>query len=175
MKILKGLIACTAFMLIVPGAFAQTIDEDTKCGTVEKIMESPSLDKQRVREVVNYILQTMQAVDRVHALKGKNEILTQMTGEGRSSVALIVTDRCHSHRDLTLADTAVETYEAIRAMRASLALSQPLPKLAQAPIARRRLSAVVPHARRVSRVSERRTERVTDASNWSESDFSANP
>ncbi len=156
MRVLKSLIASTAFILIGSGALAQNIDEDTKCGTIEKIMDAPSPDKQRVREVLSYILQTMQALDRVHGLRSKTEILSHMTVDGRSLVALAVTDRCRSHGGLTLADTAVETYEAIRAMHAGLGLNEPQRKWAQRPIAHRRVRVVVSRPRLALRMTLRR-------------------
>jgi hypothetical protein len=123
MRVLKSLIVCTAFIFSGSEASAQTIDDDTKCATIELIMYAPSPDKQKVRGVLDYTLQTMQAVDRTHRLRGHIEIFPQMTGDGRTSVALIAVNRCRSHASITLADTAIETYEAIRTIRTSVGLN----------------------------------------------------
>jgi len=117
------LVASTAFVFAGTGAFAQSLDQDTPCGEVVKVMTAPSPDQQNVKEILDFALETMQDVDRLHGLKGQNQIFPRMSKEGRSSLALIVADRCHGREDLPLADAAIETYEAIRTMRTSLALA----------------------------------------------------
>jgi hypothetical protein len=136
MRVIKRLIVCTGFIFTGSEAFAQVIDEDTKCGTVEAIMSAPSPDNQKVREILDFTLQTIQALDRSHRLRRQIEILPQMTVDGRTSVALIVADRCRSRTGITLADTAVETYEAIRTMRTSLGLNAQRRKSARRTLAR---------------------------------------
>jgi hypothetical protein len=113
-SILRALIAFAAFVFAGTGAFAQTIDEDTSCRAVAEVMTAPSPDPQKVKEILDFSLRTMQAVDRLHRLKGQIEIFPQMPEDLRSSVALFVSHRCRSREGLTLADTAIETYEAIR-------------------------------------------------------------
>jgi hypothetical protein len=149
--VLRGLIVCTALAFIGSGAFAQIIDDDTKCKTIEKIIYTPSPDKERVKEVLEYIIQTMRALDRLHGLKGKTEIFPKMTEDSRSAMALVVADRCRSYSGLTVADTAIETYETFRAVKASLGLSKPGRKWAHGRITRRYSSASVLGPRQVSR------------------------
>ena len=108
------MVASAAFLFAVTGVSAQSVDEDTSCGAVVKVMAAPSPDQRKVKEILDFALQTMQAVDRLHRLRGQTEIFPQMSEALRSSIALFVAQRCHSREDLTLADTAIETYEAIR-------------------------------------------------------------
>jgi hypothetical protein len=123
MSVLRCLVAFTAFAFAGTDAFAQSLDEDTSCRAVVEVMTAPSPDQQKIKEILDFSLQTMQAVDRLHRLKGQIEIFPQMSEEVQSSLALIVTHRCSSREGLTLADTAIETYEAIRTLRRNLALS----------------------------------------------------
>ena len=154
--VLRGLIVCTALAFIGSGAFAQVTNDDTKCETIEKIINAPSPDKERVKEVLEYIIQTMRALDRLHGLKGKTEIFPKMAEETRSAMALVVADRCRSYSGLTVADTAIETYEAFRIVKASLSLSKPGRKWAPGRVTRRYSSASVPAPRQVSRSMVRR-------------------
>jgi len=114
MNVLRCLVSATVFVFAGTGAFAQGLDEDTSCGAVVKVMTDPSPDQHKVKEILDFALQTMQAVDRLHHLKGQTEIFPQMSEDLRSSIALFVTHRCRSREELTLTDTAIETYEAIR-------------------------------------------------------------
>jgi DNA-binding FrmR family transcriptional regulator len=123
MSILRCLFAFTVFVFAGTDAFAQSLDEDTSCGAVVEVLAAPSPDQQKVKEILDFALQTMQAVDRLHRLKGQLEILSQMSEEMRSAVALFVTDRCRSREGLTLADTAIETYEGLRTRAKELALA----------------------------------------------------
>jgi hypothetical protein len=123
MSVLRYLVALAAFVFTGTGAFAQNLDEDTSCGDVVKVMTAPSSDQQKVKEVLDFALQTMQGVDRLHRLKGQIEIFPQMSGDMRSSLALFVAHRCRSREEVTLADTAIETYEAIRNHAKKLALA----------------------------------------------------
>jgi hypothetical protein len=143
MSDLRCLFASTAFVFTGAGAFAQGLDQDTACRTVVKLMAASSPDQQKVKEILDYALQTMQDVDRLHRLGGQIEIFSQMPEKGRSSIASIVVDRCRSHKELTLADTATETYEAIRTMRTSLALNAERRKLARRALAGHRLAPAV--------------------------------
>jgi hypothetical protein len=91
---------------------------------VVKVMTDPSLDQRELKGILSFALQTMQALDRLHGLKGQIEIFPQMSEDLRSSIALFVAHRCRGREGLTLADTAIETYEAIRTRaRKSLALA----------------------------------------------------
>jgi hypothetical protein len=123
MRVLRSIIPCAVLAFSGSNAIAQVIDDDTKCAAIENIIQTASPDRQKV---VNYIVETMRALDRVHGLKGKIEIFPQLTEDGRSALALIVTDRCRTRGSLTVADTAIETYEAIRAIKPSLVQSKPL-------------------------------------------------
>jgi hypothetical protein len=117
------LVVFTVCIFSGTGAFGQSLDEDTSCGAVVKIMTAPSPDQQKVREISDFTLQTMQAVDRLHRLKGQTEIFPQMSEDLRSSIALFVAHRCTGREGITLADTAIETYEAIRSHPKELVLT----------------------------------------------------
>ncbi len=130
MRVLTGIISCAILASSGANAFTQVIDDDTKCAAIENIIQTSSPDKEKVKEVVDYIVETMRALDRVHARKGKTEIFPQLTEDGRSALALIVTDRCRIQGSLTVADTAIETYEAIRAAKPSFVQSKLLQKWA---------------------------------------------
>jgi hypothetical protein len=123
MRLLRWLVAATAFVFAGTGAFSQSLDQDITCEAVVKVMAAPSPDQQKVKQILDLALQTMEAVDRLHRQKGQIGIFPQMCEEGRSSVALIVVQRCRSREGLTLADTAIEAYEAIRTMRTRLGLA----------------------------------------------------
>jgi hypothetical protein len=117
------MVASTAFLFAVTGVSAQSVDEDTSCGAVVKVMTAPSPDQLKAKEILGFALQTMQAVDRLHRLRGQTEIFPQMSEGLQSSIALFVAQRCHNREGLTLADTAIETYEAIRRHPKELALA----------------------------------------------------
>ena len=123
MYVLKCFIASTAMLLTGSGAYTQSLDDDTTCGAIVKIIDAPSPDQQKVKEVLDYTLEIMKAVDRLHQVRGQAAIFPQMSKEGRSSVALTVTERCRSREAISLADTAIETYEGIRTMRTILGLN----------------------------------------------------
>ncbi len=123
MNVLKCCITSILLLLAGSAAYAQSLDDDTTCGAIVKVMDAPSPDKQKVKEILDYTLEIMKAVDRLHQLRGQIEIFQQMSREGRSSVALMVTERCRSREAITLADTAIETYEAIRTTRTVLGLN----------------------------------------------------
>lgn len=131
MRLLAILMAGTVFLSVKSETIAQSLDEDTKCGMIETIVYAPAPDKREVQQILNYTLETMQAIDRLHRLRGQTAIFPQMTDEGRTALALVVANRCRSHAGLTLADTAIEIYEAIRTMRTSLALNGPRRKWAR--------------------------------------------
>ncbi len=115
MKVLKSLAVSTLLMFAAPCAFAQGIDDDTKCEALEALSQAPSGGGGRLKEAAGYIQETMRALDRLHGHKGKAEILTQMTDDGRSSLVQTVVSHCHERQAVTIADTAIETYEAARA------------------------------------------------------------
>jgi hypothetical protein len=125
MRVFKSLIACAAILLLGNRAFADVIDDDTKCRKV--VTATPSADTQTSEEIVKYVLATFRAIDHLHNLRNQVEILPQMTAEGQSLLALLVLDRCRSRGDMYIADIAVETYEGVRGRRDSLALNGRLP------------------------------------------------
>lgn len=137
MSILKCLVAGISLIPAASAALAHSIDQDTPCEAIVKILEAPALDQQRVKEVLDYTLETMQGVDHLHRLKGQIEIFPQMSEDGRVSLALIAIRRCQDRPAVPLADTAIETYEAIRGKRASLGLNGQQQKLAHAVTPRR--------------------------------------
>lgn len=126
MRVLRSIIACAVFVSSGSHLFAQVVDDDTKCAVIESITQTSAPDQQK--EVVTYIVETMRALDRVHGRHGKTEILPQLTEDGRSALALLVTDRCRTQGSLTVADTAIETYEAIRAIKIAFVRSNHSPK-----------------------------------------------
>ena len=126
MTSLRIFVGCVILTLSGSAVSAQVMDDDTKCGAIASLFEAPSPDRQRVKEVVNYIIETMQAVDRLHGRSGKFEIFPSMTEDARSSLALIVSDRCRNRSSLTVADIAIETYEALRAIKPSTSLNKPV-------------------------------------------------
>lgn len=115
MKALKTLAVSALLMSAGCGAYAQTFDEDSKCEAVAAIIQDPSSTDQAVKEISGYIEQTMLAVDRLHGQRGKREIFPQLTEDGRSTLVQAVMVRCQSRQAITIADTAIETYEAFRA------------------------------------------------------------
>ncbi len=125
MRVLTSIIASAVLASSGFNVLAQVIDDDTKCAAIENIIQNPSPDKQKVTEVVGYIVETMRALDRLHGLKGKTEIFPQLTEDGQSALAFLVTDRCRTRGSLTVADTAIETYEAMRAIKPRLVESKP--------------------------------------------------
>jgi|SRR5271166_6193388 len=137
MKVLPRLFACFVVLSPFAGqATAQSIDDDTKCRAVNAMMAASIASNGKSADIVTYIEKIMKDLDRAHGLRGKAEIFPQMTANGQSAVALVAIDRCRTHPDLTLADTAVETYEAVRAMQASLGMKKFNPKLARSEASR---------------------------------------
>jgi hypothetical protein len=130
MRTVTSLFVCLILSFAGSRAFAEAIDDDTRCGSVEALFGA-SADRDKLRDVLDYVLQTMRSVDHAHGLKGSPEILPQMTEEGRSAVALIVVRRCRDRAGVTLADTTIETYEAIRAMGSRLGFSKTPARWAQ--------------------------------------------
>jgi len=127
MKVVSGLIA---LMLIGSSALAQGFNDETKCDTIQKNIYAPSPEKEGVKELLEYIVQIMQALDHAHELKGDTAILPTWTVEGLSALAWIVIDRCPTRRDLSVADATIQTYETIRSMKPGLSLDLPSPMLA---------------------------------------------
>jgi len=107
---------------------------------------------------VDYIVETMRALDRVHGRNGKIEIFPQLTEDGRSTLALIVTDRRRTRGSLTVADTAIETYEAIRATKPSFVQSKPARKLAHSHIPRQHSQASAPDQHPVPQTAARHAQ-----------------
>jgi hypothetical protein len=106
-------------------AYAQAAGDGAQCSVAVAAMESPNNDKQS--EVVNDILANMSALDQAYAAKGKGEILTKMTEEGRKGLALLVVRRCEKLPDLSLEDMAFDTYQGVRAIQGSLGFNEPPP------------------------------------------------
>jgi len=136
MRVFRSLIASAVILLLGASAFADVIDDDTKCEKV--VTATSSADAETAKEIVNYVLATIQAIDRLHGRRHQVEILPQMTPEGQSLLAFLVLDRCRSRGDTSLTDISVETYERVRVMRNSLALNGVPVKLAQIPVATRK-------------------------------------
>jgi hypothetical protein len=120
MKVLSSLAISAFLMFAGSGASAQAIDDDTKCGAIEAFIQAPSHGYRNVKVAAGYIEETMRALDRLHGQRGKTEIFPQMNEEGRSSLVQAVISRCHSRQAITVADTAIETYETARAARLGL-------------------------------------------------------
>ncbi len=131
MKVLSSLAVSAFLMFAGSGASAQAIDDDTKCEAIEALAQAPSPAGGKVKEATGYIEETMRALDRLHGQRGKTEIFPQMTKQGRSSLVRSVISRCHNRQAITVADTAIETYEAVRAARLGLALSKAAQKPAR--------------------------------------------
>jgi hypothetical protein len=156
MRLLGNLIICAALSFTgFGGAFAQTIDDETKCAVVAKIMDGPSQDKQKVDEMIGYIISTMGTLDHAYGLKGRPEIIPQMTEDGRTGIALIVASRCRSQGGMTIEDMALQTYVAVRAMKSGLGFSEPQRTQASARITQRFWRASVPGRRQTSRTTIR--------------------
>ncbi len=150
MSVLKSLAVSLFLVPASLGAHAESVDQDTPCAAIVQIVEAPSPDGRRIKEILDYTLETMQAVDRLHGIRGQAEIFPQMPPENRTSLALIAVSRCRGRPAVSLADTAIETYEAIRSKRASLGLGAQRVKAVQ--------SAPAPH-RKPARVARREPPR----------------
>ena len=72
-------------------AYGQAVGDGAQCSAAVALIDSPNKDKQR--EVVSDILANMSALDQAYAAKGKGEILSKMTEEGRKGSALLVVSR----------------------------------------------------------------------------------
>ncbi len=120
MHVLRCFIASVAALSAASFVCAQSLNDDTTCGAILKIIDAPSPDKQKVKEVMDYTLEIMTAVDRLHQQRGQTELVPQMSKEGRSSAASMATGRCRNSESITLADTAIQTYETIRTLRTIL-------------------------------------------------------
>ena len=141
-------------------ANAQAVGEGAQCSTAVALMDSPDKDKQS--EVVNDILASMSALDQAYASKGKSEILTKMTEEGRKGLALLVVSRCEKLPDLSLDDMAFDTYQGVRAMQGSLGFNEPsrpqVKPVAQSdprPVRKRLVAPVRRQTRIVNRIAQR--------------------
>ncbi len=124
MKLLKSLAVSVLLTFAGSGAIAQTIDDDTKCGALVALTQDSSEGETKAKEAARYIEETMRALDRLHGQRGNAEILPQMPEEGRSSLVQTVVMRCHDRQAITVADTAIETYEAVRSAGAGLGLNR---------------------------------------------------
>jgi hypothetical protein len=122
MKVLRSLAASALLAFAGSGAFAQAMDDDTRCGTLVALTQDSSTGEAKAKEAARYIEETMRALDRLHGQRGKQEIFPQMTEESRSSLVQTVMMRCHDRQAVTVADTAIETYQAVRNAKAALGL-----------------------------------------------------
>jgi hypothetical protein len=162
MRLLGHLIICVAMSFTGFGvSFAQTIDDETKCAVVAEIMDAPSQDKQK-DEMIGYIINTMRALDHAYGLKGKPEIIPQMTHDGQTGIALVVANRCRSRGGMTIEDMALQTYGAVRAMKSGLSLSKPQRTQASARITHQYWKASASSRRQTSRTTKAR-DRATRA------------
>jgi hypothetical protein len=109
-------------MFAGPGASAQVIDDDTKCEALVALTQASSPSGPKAKEAAGYIEETMRALDRLHGQRGKAEIFPQMTEDDRASLVKTVIVRCHYRQAITVADTAIETYEEVRTKGAGLGL-----------------------------------------------------
>ena len=123
MKALRSLAVSALLMFAGSGASAQVIDDDTKCEALVALTQSSSPSGTKAKEAASYIEETMRGLDRLHGQRGRAEIFPQMTEDDRSSLVQTVIARCHYHLTITVADTAIETYEAVRAEGAGLGLN----------------------------------------------------
>jgi hypothetical protein len=96
-------------------AIAEPISDGTKCAVVGETMDAASPDLQKVREIMDYVLQTMKSVDRAYGIRGKVEILPRMETKGVDTLIAMVTVRCRDRQGVTIKSVAVETYEGMRA------------------------------------------------------------
>ena len=96
MKLLRSLAVSALLMFAGSGAFAQTIDDDTKCETLVAITQASSPSGKKAKEATAYIEETMRGLDRLHGQRGKAEIFPQMTEDDRSSLVQTVIMRCHT-------------------------------------------------------------------------------
>jgi hypothetical protein len=156
---MRGSLCACALLLFggSPGAHAELFGDETKCSAVTALMERQPPDKQIQQEALKYIVASMRALDRAYALKGKAEILLQMTDEGRNSIALLAATRCKSRGDLPVADVAVDTYQSVRAMQGSLGFNEkPKPKQSGLAAPRRKSVARVSRPTPIRRAPARR-------------------
>jgi hypothetical protein len=123
MKALRSLAVSALLMFAGSGASAQVIDDDTKCEALVALTQASSPSGTKAKEAAGYIEETMRALDRLHGQRGRAEIFPQMTEDDRSSLVQTVIVRCHYRLAITVADTAIETYEAVRAEGAGLGLN----------------------------------------------------
>jgi len=123
-RVLPALFVFVFVPLVGPSlAYAQAVGDGAQCSAAVAVMDSPNKDKQS--EVVNDVLANMSALDQAYAAKGKGEILTKMTEEGRKGLALLVVRRCEKLPDLSVEDMAFDTYQGVRAMQGSLGFNEP--------------------------------------------------
>ncbi len=146
MKVLKSLAVSALLTFAGSGAFAQTIDDDTKCGALVALTQESSSGETKAKEAARYIEETMRALDRLHGQRGKAEILPRMPEEARSSLVQTVMIRCHDRQTITVADTAIETYEAMRAAGTGLGLD----RSAQVTVRTKQSRAAMPRQLRAS-------------------------
>jgi hypothetical protein len=123
MNVLKSLAVSALLMFAGSAASAQVIDDDTKCETLLALTQASSPSGTKAKEVAGYIEETMRAVDRLHGQRGRAEIFPQMTEDDRSALVQTVIMRCHYRAAITVADTAIETYESVRAEASGLGLN----------------------------------------------------
>jgi hypothetical protein len=123
MNVLRSLAVSALLMFAGSGAYAQVLDDDTKCEALVALTQASSPSGSKAKEAAGYIEGTMRALDRLHGQRGRAEIFPQMTEDDRSALVQTVIMRCHERLAITVADTAIETYEAVRAEGAGLGLN----------------------------------------------------
>jgi hypothetical protein len=123
MNVLKSLAVSALLMFAGSGASAQVIDDDTQCQSLVTLIQASPPSGTKARDAAAYIEETMRAVDRLHGQRGRAEIFPQMTEDDRSALVQTVIMRCHYHATITVADTAIETYESVRAEGTGLGLN----------------------------------------------------
>ncbi len=115
--------ACAAFVCCQTTQADETISPKMSCASVREIFDANTPDNQKIRSVVEIIMQELSKLDRKNASKGLPQIFARMSAEGKRSTAAAITVSCDGHPDYSLAQSAASVYEGMYAMGKDLGVN----------------------------------------------------
>jgi hypothetical protein len=121
----KRLTTFTAIILMcgVTHASAQQINDATPCSAINEAMGSEA--PERMRPVVEYLLNTLTALDEPYLSRGEPGIVGRMSDEGRTHVAATASVHCKRNPIQSVRDAVEFVYMGIRGMDKTFGLIPP--------------------------------------------------
>jgi hypothetical protein len=102
------------------GAFAQKIDDGTRCADVIAIITIPQPDKQQVLAIEEYIKSLFNLMDTSNVGQGDPAVIAPMSEQGRNNAVDSAMAGCGEHPANTLRESTVQVYEHLKDVRRAM-------------------------------------------------------